>query len=320
MTPVAPGPDETFRARLLAQDDAACRPWLEALPALCDEVTARWQLESSGPPSYGGAGIVLPVTRRDGRPAALKLASPIADASAEHRALTVLDGHGAVRLLDADLACGALLLELVPGPTLAAASASWDAVEAAAVAGRVSCRIADVPAPTDAQQLAEGTAAWRAQLEQQHDTARRLGHALDEASFDAAVEGIAQLSTCHSATLTHGDLSFENIMRRADGAWIAIDPCFVAGPLEHEAHTVLRSLLPSLLSAPDPTGAMADVVRAFCTAAGAETALALDISHARFVASFYWEARHHGVSDNVEHLRRATFCSAALRREHPFAR
>lgn len=305
MTPWPPALSEAFRTRLLAQDDAACRPWLAALPALCVDVAAGWRLEPAGPPAFGGAGLVLPMTGHNDRLVALKLVSPLADADAEQRALAELGGRGAVSLLDADLERGALLLEHVPGPTLEVEAARLRPVEAAAIAGLVARRIAEVPAPADAPQLADGAAAWLTQLEAQHTTALRRGHALDEEAVAAARDGITRLGTCRSTSLTHGDLSFANIMRRADGTWIAIDPGFVAGPLENEAHTVLRSLLPSMTSAPDPSGAMAEVVRAYCSAAGGDPGLALDLSHARFVASYFWEAQHHGAPDDVENLRRA---------------
>src|SRR5699024_6580967 len=64
--------DEGFRNRLLAQDTEACRSWLDSLSDICVEVARHWQLIQAGPPSYGGAGIVLPVTMPGDRPAALK--------------------------------------------------------------------------------------------------------------------------------------------------------------------------------------------------------------------------------------------------------
>ena len=105
-------------------------------------------------------------------------------------------------------------------------------------------------------------------------------------------------------------------MRRSDGPWIAIDPEFLAGPVEHEAHTILRSLLTSIVASSNPITAMADAARAFCSASGADPGLALDISHARFAASYYWEAQHQGDPENVENLRVATWYAAELRRRH----
>ncbi|MBP2407291.1 aminoglycoside phosphotransferase family protein [Brachybacterium fresconis] len=312
-----PTVDEAFRHRVLGQDDEACRAWLDSISGVCDDVARRWELEQAGPPSFGGTGIVLPVTVRGTRPAALKLLSPIADVHAEHRALSALHGHGTVEVHDADLERSALLLEFMDGPTLAEVSKRMRSLEAVSIAGRVAGRIAEVPAPRDAPQLAEGAGPWLEQLEEQHEAAHRLGIAVDGRTFAAAVGAVERLGRTRSGTLTHGDLSFENIMRPGDGTWIAIDPLFVAGPVEHEAHTVLRSLLPKIVGAPDPGAAMTEVVRAFCTAADADPALALDISYARFVASFYWESQHQGDPENIERLREATRYAGTLHRRHP---
>ena len=311
-----PALDEGFRDRLLAQDDATCGPWLDSVSGICEDVARGWQLSRAGPPAYGGTSIVLPVTTHDDQPAVLKLVSPIADAQAEHRMLVTLDGHGAVEVHDADLEHSALLLEQVTGPTLAEETDRVGPLGTASFAGSVARRIAVVPAPHDAPQLADGAERWLAQFEAQHDTARHVGIALDAETFAAAVDGVERLGRTRSATLTHGDLSVENIMRRSDGPWIAIDPDFLAGPVEHEAHTILRSLLTSIVASSNPITAMADAARAFCSASGADPGLALDISHARFAASYYWEAQHKGDPENVENLRVATWYAAELRRRH----
>lgn len=59
---------------------------------------------------------------------------------------------------------------------------------------------------------------------------------------------------------------------------------------------------------------MADLADAFCTAAGVDPGLALDISHARCAASYYWEAQHQGDIVTVENLRVATRYAGELRR------
>lgn len=306
--------DEAFRARLLAQGDADCERWLEEVRSLCEDIARRWRLEQSGAPIFGGVSIVVPVTTQSGRPAALKLASPLGDAQAEHRALSALAGHGAVVVHDVDLERSALLLEHLVGPTLAEQAGQRDLHEAAGVAGEVAGVIASVPAPGDAPQLADGTEQWRAQLRTQHATALRLRSALPEETFAAAVDCARRLGSARSATLTHGDLSFANIMRRADGAWVAIDPRYLAGPRENESHTVLRSMLGPIVGSSDPTASMAALHHRFCEAADADEDLALDISFARFAASYYWESQHQGDPANVANLLAGTRCAAELRR------
>lgn len=298
--------DAPFRTRVLAQDEASCKPWLDSISEVSEDLAQRWRLERSGEPLFGGASIVIPVLLQDARPAALKLASPIADARAEHRALTALAGHGAVEVYDADLEHGALLLEYIPGSTLAEHTRPADLLSAAAIAGGIAKSIASIPAPGDAPRLADGTEQWLAQLDEQHAEAHRLGIALPDDTFAAALKRVRRLGENHDATLTHGDLSFANIMRRSHGGWVAIDPSFLAGPRENEAHTILRSTLTSIMGSTDPVTTMSDLNRSFCEAASADEGLALDISYARFVASYYWEAQHQGDPVNIENLRTAT--------------
>lgn len=301
-----PSIDVSFRARVLAQDEAACKPWLDSISDVTEEIARRWRLERSGEPLFGGASIVIPVLLQDSRPAALKLASPIADARAEHRALSALAGHGAVEVYNADLERSALLLEYIPGSTLAEHTQPEDFLRAAAIAGGIAKSIASMPAPDDAPRLADGTEQWLAQLDEQHAEAHRLGIALPDGTFASAVRRVRRLGENDDATLTHGDLSFANVMRRSHSGWVAIDPSYLAGPRENEAHTILRSTLTSIMGSTDPVTTMSDLNRSFCEAASADEGLALDISYARFVASYYWEAQHHGDPVNIENLRTAT--------------
>src|SRR5699024_12010193 len=90
-----------------------------------------------------------------------------------------------------------------------------------------------------------------------------------------------------------------------DGSWVAIDPGYLCGPVEFEAHTVVRSVLGGVLEAPRPREAIRGVVEAFCEAAGADADRAETISFARLVASYFWEAQHSGRADDLERLLRA---------------
>ena len=289
-----------FRRRLLHQDRST-GPWLDAAPEQAARVLERWDLTADGDLWCGGTSIVLPVRTADGAPAALKLVSPLADPALEISALTALAGHGVVDLLREDREERALLLERVPGPSLMEHPAP---LAAARIAGEVGARIAEVPAPPDAPRLAATSRAWAEAFQAQHARAVVDGLPIPVGAGERAAEIIDDLADDASRTLTHGDLSFENVMCRGDGSWVAIDPALLRGPLENEAHTVVRSVLASVLEEPRPREALRGVVEAFCEAAGADADRAAEISFARAVASWFWEAQHNGRTADIERLRR----------------
>ena len=299
MTPLLQLPG-AFRRRLLHQDRATA-PWLDAAPEHAARMLGRWELTADGEAMYGGTSIVLPVRTADGDPAALKLVSPLAEPALEISALSALAGHGVVDLLRADREERALLLERLPGPSLIEHP---DPLAAARIAGEVAARIATVPAPPDAPRLAETSRAWAEAFQAQHARAVADGLPIPAGAGERAAEVIDDLAADTSRTLTHGDLSFENVLRCGDGRWVAIDPGHLCGPVENEAHTVVRSVLPAMLEASRPREALREVVAAFCEAAGADADRAEEISFARAVASWFWEAQHTGRTDDIERLRR----------------
>ncbi|WP_114853679.1 aminoglycoside phosphotransferase family protein [Brachybacterium sp. YJGR34] len=292
--------DLRFRRRLLHQDSRT-GPWLEAASDRAAEVCREWGLATDGAPRFGGTSIVLPVRTADGEAAALKLVSPIADVSHEITALRLLAGHGVLTLLRADADRRVLLLERLDGPAL---SQVEDPRQAARIAGGVAREIAGVPAPADAPRLAETSRSWTEAFQAQHGRAVAAGLRIPERAGEIAAEIIEDLAEDTSRTLTHGDLSLENVLRRADGSWAAIDPGLLCGPVEYEAHTVVRSVLPVALAAEDPRAELRAVVTSFCEAAGADLEVAERISFARLVSSYYWESQHAGDAFDVDRLRR----------------
>lgn len=95
----------------------AAREWLDFLPSLLRRRLESWELSLERVVSPGGRGSLVALVRQaDGAPATLKLLAPgripLADRAArEAEALCRWNGLGAVRLLRAEPAEGALLLE-----------------------------------------------------------------------------------------------------------------------------------------------------------------------------------------------------------------
>lgn len=293
--------DPSFRDRILRYDPANAH-WLDAVPDVHRALITRLDLVPEGDPRYGGTSIVVPVRTASASPAVLKLVSPVGDAQAERRALTALAGHGVVTLWAAFEQERALLLERLAGPRLSECEDPREAIE---IAGAVAREISAVPAPPDAPRLADQATAWLDGFHAQHARARHDGMAVPPACFHAASEAITDLTTDRTSTLTHGDLSLENIMPGPEGTWVAIDPLYLCGPVEHDAHTAVRSVLGPVLRTDDPGATLRDLLSRFCRATRADEARAAALSHARMVASYYWEAQHGGDPVDVENLRRA---------------
>lgn len=108
------------RVRRMASRDAAGRDWLTGLPGVVDELRRTWRL-SLGPAleHEGYTAVVLPAERDDGTPAVLKVSFPHMEGRDEAAGLRFWDGDPAVRLLEADEARQALLVErCIPGHDL----------------------------------------------------------------------------------------------------------------------------------------------------------------------------------------------------------
>lgn len=297
-----------LRTHVLRRSPVEGQDWLDRLPRLCAEVCRSWGLERAGTPQAGATALVVPVEGPAGR-AALKLVSPVADAAREAAALEAFDGHGIVRLLRFDAEANALLIGWLEGPDL---TSERDTPTVMRIAGELAREMSRVPAPDGVRSLADGAGAWAEAVQEQHRAAVRTGTALPGAILDRVLEVIDELSRDATPTLTHGDLSLTNVLRSGPDSWVAIDPLAARGTTAHEAHTVVRGRLPELLAGPRPAAQLEAWTRAFTDAAGVDHGLALRLSFARYLASYYWEAQNGGDRANVRHLREGVRLSAEI--------
>ena len=217
---------ESFRALVAGragEPDVTGDDWLRRLPGLIDEHLDRWSATPDGEVRHGECAIVIPVRLRDnGTQAALKLTWPHAEAGHEHLALRHWNGEGAVRLLAADPAAYALLLERLDASRKLT---SVSILEACEVIGGLFGTL-DRQAAPQFDRLSERAERWQPLLNSGHSLVPRrltdqasttLGHLLD-----GAVDG----------RLVHEDLHDMNVLAPLDparGAWLAIDPKPVSG-------------------------------------------------------------------------------------------
>ncbi len=215
--------------------DAGAR-WLAGLPSILAGLACDWDL-TIGSPYELSYHYVTAVTRADGTPAVLKLGVPTGTSLAEEApALAAFAGRGAVRLLRADLARGALLLEqvepgwrardLVPGRDAEATSAAIGVMRRLHVPPPPGCRMPDALAQArafDDYATVHGSAGPLPL-----DLVGRAGGLMRELSASAT-----------GRVVLHGDLHHDNILRATREPWLAIDPHGIVGDPGYEVGALL---------------------------------------------------------------------------------
>ena len=96
------------------------KAWMNRLPVLLRQLEVRWSLRLGEPFDHtGSCSWVAPATCPNGEPVVLKLAMPHMEGQDEILGLHFWNGNGTVKMLEADLESGAMLLErCLPGTTL----------------------------------------------------------------------------------------------------------------------------------------------------------------------------------------------------------
>src|SRR3954466_15218687 len=129
--------------------------WVDGLPKLAAEILEEWGLTQVDIAQHGYCALILPVSTSDGDCAMLKVAFPEEESEYEHLALSRWDGNGAVRLLRADPARRAMLLERLHDRDLT----DLPDIEACEVVAGLYPRL-HVPAPPQVRRLSAQVADW----------------------------------------------------------------------------------------------------------------------------------------------------------------
>lgn len=189
--------------------------WLGRLPAIIADLVDDWDLQVTGPARHGVAALVFPVRTATG-PAMLKVIWPHPEAATEHLALRRWNGNGAVRLLSADPARWAMLLEAADPDRDLQREPIFTACE---TVGELLRTLA-VPAMPQLPALSETAARYAQEMRGLRSVPQRMVEQARtlcaELTADPAVD----------STVAHTDLHFENVLRalRPGGPWLAIDP------------------------------------------------------------------------------------------------
>lgn len=213
--------------------------WIDRFGELLQFCEEKWGVRflEPYPPSYH---FVAPVVFPDGTEAVMKLGVPDKEMASEVRALQTYGGEGAVKLLEADLERGVLLMErLIPGRTLHSVADDEEAVRIAAGVMRQIAR----PVPEGA--VFPSTADWAASLGKLR---RHFGGGtgpLPSRMVERAEKLYAELNgTIERPLLLHGDLHHGNILSSQREPWLAIDPKGLIGEAEFGVVQFLLNHLP----------------------------------------------------------------------------
>ncbi|KAA1426330.1 aminoglycoside resistance protein [Nocardioides antri] len=258
--------------------------WLDRLPGLVTEVTAAWELTVDGPLWNGFCSLVAPVHTPSGNEAVLKIGLPDDESEHEHLALQRWRGRGAVRLLRADPARRALLLERLDRVDL---GDQWDE-EACEIVGGLYARL-HVPPMPQLREQASYVARWAAALE-------RDAHAVPvpRRLVDQTLSLARDLCAAPATAVVHGDLHYANVLlgdRGGEPTWLAIDPKPTNGDPHYEVEPMLRNRFEEYGSAVGG-GSVRDGIRrrfhVLVDAAGLDEARARDWVVVRSILDAHW--------------------------------
>ncbi|MEU9553480.1 aminoglycoside phosphotransferase family protein [Streptomyces werraensis] len=200
------------------------RAWIAGLPALAAEFLDRWELKRDGAVGAGEASLVLPVLRRNGTRAVLKLQMPREETTAALIGLRTWNGDGMVRLLDHDPETSTMLLErLNAARTLTSVE---DDDTAMGILAELQARLVRVPAPQGLRSLGDITAEM---LEKVPTAVEALADRADRQLLRGWASAVAELADEPGDRMLHWDLHYDNVLAAQREPWLAIDPEPLAG-------------------------------------------------------------------------------------------
>jgi streptomycin 6-kinase len=248
--------------------------WLESLPRLVHAYCTRWRLTVTGEMRHGSNAAVVPVAR-GGELLVLRLTPPGPGVAEQADALRFWDGRGTVRLVDADVDGGVMLLERL------ATDASLQDVpvaEAMPVLGAMMRRLA-IPAPRHVRSTADVVSARMATLQTEWE---RWERPFPEPTLGRALAAGARLSRTESQLAVNGDLHSAQVLRGDRERWLTVDPVLLRGDIAYDLGRILWTRIDEMSDA----GAIIRHFEAVVSAAG------VDRDHGRdwvvFRAVDYW--------------------------------
>jgi streptomycin 6-kinase len=230
------------------------RAWISALPALAAMCIDHWQLQIDGESAFGAVALIIPVARRDGSKAVLKLQPVDDETSGEPAALQAWAGRGAVRLVEHEAGSGAMLLERLDAAR--DLTVVEDDLAAARIIAELLVQLNSVRAPAGMRRLSDIAAAILAEAP---DAVRMAGDADERRLLLQCAARLAAITTDPiEDRLLHWDLHYFNVLFTLDGSqrWTAIDPKPLSGDSGFELMPALWNRWEDLIQTGDVTRAL----------------------------------------------------------------
>ncbi|MER7246572.1 aminoglycoside phosphotransferase family protein [Kribbella sp. NPDC000426] len=210
-------------ARLIRNHSEKSSAWLDGLPGDVERYSREWELTVDGDPLSGEASLIMPVVRRDGTRAMLKLQRVDEESEAEALALRTWNHDDVVEVYEDDPETSTLLLERLEPRTL---DDLPDHVEATRILAEILTHLMVVPAPAGVRRLEDIAGQM---LEDAPAIIPLLVDPADRALAQRFVAQVAEVLPESGDRLLHWDLHYYNVMAAQRRPWLAIDPKPLAG-------------------------------------------------------------------------------------------
>ncbi|HWD78162.1 MAG TPA: aminoglycoside phosphotransferase family protein, partial [Kribbella sp.] len=210
-------------ARLIRNHSEKASDWLASLPGAVERYVGEWDLTVDGDVLSGEASLIVPVVRRDGTQAMLKLQSVNDESESEALALRTWNHDDVVEVYEDDPETSTLLLERLEPQTL---DDLPDDVEATRILAEILTRLMVVPAPPGIRRLADIAGQMVADAPA---IIPLLADPSERALARRLADQVSEVLPEPGDRLLHWDLHYYNVMAAKRQSWLVIDPKPLAG-------------------------------------------------------------------------------------------
>ncbi|HEY3556382.1 MAG TPA: aminoglycoside phosphotransferase family protein [Kribbella sp.] len=269
-------------AKLIRNHSAKASDWLAGLPGAVERYVGEWDLTLDGDVLSGEASLIVPVVRRDGTPAMLKLQSVNDESESEALALRTWHHDDVVEVLEDDPETSTILLERLRPRTLNDVPGD---LEATRILAEILTHLMAVPAPPGVRRLADIAGQMLADAPA---IVPLLVDPAERALTRRLADRMAEVLPEPGDRLLHWDLHYENVMAADRQPWLAIDPKPLAGDPAFELMPAVWNRWDDLVETGDLSQAIRDRFGLMLEVTGIDRDRALGWTAGRILQNILW--------------------------------